>query len=228
MTYLRKQGPQELPRLQAGQTGRPRPPGDPFNVPSRLSKPALGFPRALRTARDSRSRRRAADTHLCGCREGRARRARPIITGVRFASFPRQLQDDAGTRAASPVPETVRPSSAFVCGSPRAHRSEGWATVPHRHAPTDRPAGAHLPGPRVPLTLGLRLRGGARGARPDRVASPLQPGAGSAPGPPHLGTDPLAVETRAARRPSSARGVSAPRHRPRPPRASRPGRGKTT
>lgn len=99
-------------------------------------------------------------------------------------------------------------------------------SVPHRHAPTDPPAGAHLPGPRAPLTLGLCLRGGARGGRPDRVASPLKPGAGSAPGLPHLDTDPLAVETRAPRRPSSARGVSAPRHRPRPPRASRPGRGK--
>lgn len=89
-------------------------------------------------------------------------------------------------------------------------------SVPHRHTPTDPPAGAHLPGPRARLTRGLCLRGGARGGRPDRVASPLKPGAGSAPGLPHLDTDRLAVETRAPRRPSSARGVSAPRHRPRP------------
>ncbi|CAI9177423.1 unnamed protein product [Rangifer tarandus platyrhynchus] len=167
---------------------------DPQETPStfRVVCPNVrsGFPRALRTVPDSRSPRRAADTHLCRCREGRARRARPIITGVRFASFPRQLQDDAGTGPVSPVPETVQPEFPFCLRLAPSSQEQGLS---HRSPPTrpDRPAGGR------PLTR-------AEGAAHARALSPGRCSRGAA--------RPSGIAPQARGRLRS--GTAAPRYRP--------------
>ena len=92
MTYLRKQAPQELPLLQAGQMGRPRPPGDPFNVSSCLSKPALGFPKGFAEGPGFEEPPPGRWYPPVPAPQGPGSQcAAKIITGVRFASFLRQL-----------------------------------------------------------------------------------------------------------------------------------------